>query len=440
MVLPSPILSIFLLICLILLNAFFAMSEIAIVSTNVNKMKKMSNSGNKKAKLFLKITESPSIFLATIQLGITLSGFLASAVAADNFSKILVSKLLFLDINKSLLQAICLITITIILSYFMLIFGELIPKRIAIEYSEKISLNVIKFLWFFYKCVGPFVKFLSFTTNKILSIFGIKPQKDNKVTEEDILNLVDASEETGVLEEKGIDMIKNIFEFEDKNISEIMTHRTSIFAIKDNLSINEFLKIVENEGYSRIPIYKENLDNIVGIVYVKDLIPIFNKDLDKLSILDYSRPPIYFPETTKCTKLLKEFQEKKIHMAVVIDEYGGTSGLITMEDLLEIIVGNIQDEYDEETSKSKVLSENKYIVDGTMPLDKIEELFKEEIFDKKDFETINGFLIDFIGKIPSGKETFSIKKTNSEYIFSILEVDRKKILKVQIEKKLLNKN
>ena len=127
-------------------------------------------------------------------------------------------------------------------------------------------------------------------------------------------------------------------------------------------------------------------------------------------------------------------------MAVVIDEYGGTSGLITMEDLLEIIVGNIQDEYDEETSKSKVLSENKYIVDGTMPLDKIEELFKEEIFDKKDFETINGFLIDFIGKIPSGKETFSIKKTNSEYIFSILEVDRKKILKVQIEKKLLNKN
>jgi putative hemolysin len=434
-------LNLFVLFVLIIINAFFAMSEIAIISLNTNRIKKLAEKGNKKAFLLMNIIKYPSDFLATIQVGVTLSGLLASAVAAEKFSKIIVYKLYFVPINPEILSVISLILITMILSYFTLVFGELIPKRIAMKYSEKISLNIVDIIWLFYKLARPFVKFLAISTDKILNIFGINAEKtDSFVTEEDILTLVDASEETGVLEQNGINMIKNIFEFEDKNISEIMTHRTVMTAVNQETSMQDFLKIAKEEGYSRIPIFKDNLDNIVGIVYVKDLLPLINsQNIEKLNINDYARNPIYFPETTKCSKLLMEFQEKKIHLAIVVDEYGGTSGLITMEDLLEIIVGNIQDEYDEEGQKIKMLSDNKYIFDGSVTLDKIEKIFKSDIFEENDFETISGFLINYLGKIPDKGETVSLTANDiEEYMILILEVDNKKILKIQMERNIVS--
>ncbi|MDR0675863.1 MAG: hemolysin family protein [Elusimicrobiota bacterium] len=430
-------LNIFILFVLIFANAFFAMSEIAIISVNSNRIKKLVEKGNKKAAFLVKITQTPSDFLATIQVGVTLSGLLASAVAAEKFSNMLTSKLSFIPIKENFLSAFSLIIITIILSYFTLVFGELIPKRIAMKYSEQISLQIVGIVWLFYKFTKPFVSFLSISTDGILKIFGLNLTKEQQnVTEEDIINLVDASEETGVLEQNGINMIKNIFEFEDKNISEIMTHRTAMIAVNSDTNIEDFLKIVADEGYSRIPIFKDNMDNITGIVYVKDLIPLINnKEMSNLNINDYARKPIYVPETTKCSKLLMQFQENKIHLAIVIDEYGGTSGLVTMEDLLEIIVGNIQDEYDEEGQKVKLVADNKYIFDGSVSLEEIEKIFKNDIFEKNDVDTISGFIIDRLGEIPEIGKTINLKiNDNDLYILEVLEVDTKKIIKIQMEK------
>ena len=346
----SAIPSLILLLVLIGTNAFFAASEIAVISANANRMKKMADEGNKRAKLLLQITDEPSDFLSTIQVGVTLSGFLASAVAADNFAVYFDEWLAFLPINKSLLHGIVLVVLNIILSYFTLVLGEITPKRIAMKYPDKLALGVVGVIWGLYKVAKPFIKLVTISTNGILRLLHIKPEDDEeKVTEEEILMMVEAGEETGSIDHNEKDMIENIFEFDDARVSEHIIDIRIVCAVPADMPLSQLLEVAAEEKYSRIPVYDENIDNILGVVHVKDLIQLAadpNRRDTKASEL--MRPILYVPETIQCSKLLKQFQEQKIHMAVVVDEYGGTEGIVTMEDLLESIVGNIDDEYDDQ--------------------------------------------------------------------------------------------
>lgn len=429
------LLSLILLTFLIFLNAFFAMSELAIISINTNKMKKRAEEGNKKAKLLLKIIDSPSDFLATIQVGVTLSGFLASAVAAEKFVGILTGYFSFLPLKPDLLGGIILIVITLILSYFTLIFGELVPKRIAMKFPDKIALAIIKIVWFFYLISRPFVIFLAASTNAVLKLFGLNGEDEEEVTEEEILLLVEEGEEKGFIEHRERDMIKNIFEFDDKKVSEVMTHRTDIVAVAIDTSLKDIIKIIDEEGYSRIPVYKDSLDNIIGVLYIKDLLPLLTQEScgENKNIEEYLRQIPFVPETKQCGMLLKQFQEEKIHIAIVVDEHGGTEGLVTMEDLLEVIVGDIEDEHDEEEEEIVALSNGLFVFDAATPVEDVEEYFDCNVFSGDDYDTIGGFMIEELGYIPKKGEKVLAGK--GEYILTVLEADSRRILKIQVERK-----
>ncbi len=421
-----------LLVVLILLNAFFAMSEIAVITLNDNKVKKQAKEGNKAAKILAKFIEAPSNFLATIQVGVTLSGFLASAVAADSFVGYVVAALP--QYNPQVVSSVSLVVITIILSFFTLIFGELVPKRVAMRSYESLSFRIAGTLRWIYIFEKPFVALLSWSTNGVLRLMGINPdEQPEEVTEEEIRMMVDVGNESGTIEESEKDMINNIFEFDDRTAEEVMTHRTDVTAIAVDTPIEEIISIAVEEGYSRIPVYREDLDDIIGILYVKDLLSRVLAEPDTpFALEEHMRTALYVPESTRCKDLLRVFKEKKLQMAVVVDEYGGTSGIVTMEDLLESIVGSIQDEYDDEEEGIHKLTEDKYTLDGITSLDEVENLFDIHFPEDADYDTIGGFIIEELGRLPEEGEhpSFSWDGVN----FTVLSMEERRIDKVSAER------
>lgn len=246
--------------------------------------------------------------------------------------------------------------------------------------------------------------------------------------------MVDQGEETGILQENETDMIRNIFEFDDKEVSDVMTHRTSITAADTTASIPEVLTLAQEEGFSRIPIYKDKLDNIIGVVYIKDLIPLLqNKSESDAQLSDYMRTPIYIPEGKKCSALLKEFQETKVHIAIVIDEHGGTAGLVTMEDLLEAIVGDIEDEYDNESEEIQKVSDDCYLLDGGVYLDDIEDELHIDLFDNTECDTIGGFVLDELGRFPAPGEQVTVP-AGGGWMVTVLEMDERRVTRVRLAK------
>ncbi len=424
---------IILLLFLILTNAFFAMSELAVISLNDGKLKKMASNGDKKAKMLVKLTEEPSKFLATIQVGVTISGFLASAVAADTFTEYIVDFFRNYNVNPSTVKAISLVVITFLLSYFTLVLGELVPKRLAMQNYEKISFRVARLLSIIYKIEKPLVALLSASTNGILRLLGIDPnQRQEEVTEEEIRMMIDVGNESGTIEQSEKDMIHNIFDFDDRIVDEIMTHRTEITAIDIDTTLNEIIDIALEEGYSRIPVYDDDLDNIVGILYIKDLLKlVLEQSTENFRVTDYMRSALYIPETNRCKDLFHEFQKSKIQMAVIVDEYGGTSGIVTMEDLIESIVGNIQDEYDDEEEEITLISDNLYKIDGMFALDKIERIFNIRFSEDEDYDydTISGYITGYLGRIPSKDEHPVVTVDNVD--FTVLNVEEHRITAVQ---------
>lgn len=424
---------IILLLFLIFTNAFFAMSEIAVISLNDNKIKKMASNGDKRAKLLVKLIDNPSNFLATIQVGVTISGFLASAVAADTFVEYIVYYFRNFDINPTVLRTVSLIVITLVLAFFTLVFGELVPKRMAMQNYEKISFRTSRLLSILYKFEKPMVVLLSASTNGILKLMGINPnQKPEEVTEEEIRMMIDVGNESGTIEQDEKDMIHNVFEFDDRIVDEIMTHRTEIVAIDINASLDEVISVADQEGYSRIPVYDDDLDNIVGVLYVKDLLKlIVDKPKDTFNVTNYMRSALYIPETNHCKDLFQEFQKTKKQMAVIVDEYGGTSGIVTMEDLIESIVGNIQDEYDDEEEEITKIYDDTYKIDGMYALEKLEKLFNIKFFEDEDYDydTISGYITGYLGRIPSKNEHPVISVDNVD--FTVLDVEEHRITKVQ---------
>ena len=423
-----------LLAVLILVNAFFAMSEIAIISLNDAKMEKMADEGHKKAKLVLKLTSNSTKFLSTIQIGVTLAGFLSSASAATSFAEMLTDAITKLvDVPQSVIAPVSVVVITLIISYFSLVFGELAPKRIGMQVPEKVAFAVVKPLLVISKITTPFVKFLSLSTNAVVRILGFDPNADEEVvTEEEIRMMVDVGGEKGVIEDTQKEMINNIFEFDDLDAGDIMTHRTDVIAADINtVTLDEFMGLAIEYGRSRIPLYDEDIDNIVGIVYVKDLLKYVGKEVKaKGTLKNIMREPYFIPETKACGELFKEMSSRKIQMAVVVDEYGGTAGILTLEDIVEAIMGNIQDEYDQEDEEISKIDDNTFTVDGTIDIEEIDELIGKAL-PEGDYETLAGFIMDELQCIPKDGEMNEVIFENVK--FTVLKVDDKRIEKIKVE-------
>ena len=437
----SIILKVVLLFALILVNAFFAMSEMAIVTLNDSKMEKMADEGHKKAKKVLRLTEDSSRFLSTIQVGVTLAGFLTSAVAATSFSSILTAWLIdIFNISdgsvKGLIASLSLILITILISYFSLVLGELLPKRIAMHNPESISFRVVGILLFFKAIMRPIVALLSASTNGMLRLFGINPKDTPQaVTEEEIRMLVDVGEEKGVIEESQKEMINNIFEFDDIVAADVMTHRTDVVAIDINDSFTTVLKTAIEEGYSRIPVYDDDLDDIKGVLYVKDLLKFVGQDLPKRGVSKLMRKAYFVPESKKCGELFSEMTEKRIQLAIVSDEYGGFAGIVTIEDLLESIVGNMQDEYDDEEEEFEKLNDTTYTIDGVTDIEEVEEELGIKL-PQGEYDTVAGMIMSILGRIPEENETPTVEVAGCEFtVESINErrIERVKIVKLPVE-------
>ncbi len=417
------------LLILILLNAFFAASEIAFISLNDAKIEKQAKEGNKKAQSIQSMLKDPSKFLATIQIGITLAGFLSSAFASESFARRLAPLLnnLFPMVSVSVWTNVSIIIITVILSYFTLIFGELVPKRLAMNNYEKIAFGSIRVIRVLSIIASPFVKFLTFSTNIVSKLFGVSGEEEETVTEEEIRMMVDVGEEKGTIDKEEKEMINNVFEFNDKVVSEIMVPRTEIFALDINSSISDVIdELSEDCRYSKIPVYNETIDEIKGIVYVKDIL--VSQKNKNAKIKGLVKKAYYVSETKLVNELFAELRKNKKQIAIVIDEYGGTSGIVTMEDILEEIVGEIYDEYDEIEEKFKQIDENTFILNGTIALYEVEKILDTEI-PEGDYDTLSGYLIEELGRIPNEKEKPIIETEKITY--KVEKCQDKRILRVK---------
>lgn len=425
-----------LLFFLTMINAFFAMSEIAIISLNDNKIDKLAEEGHKKARQVKKLTENSSNFLSTIQIGVTLAGFLTSATAAQSFAVMLtnaIAKTAIADvIPLGVITGISTVLITLITSYFSLVLGELAPKKIAMQKPERVSFAVVPILLFVSKVCMPFVKVLSLSTNGVVRLFGVDPNADEEqVTEEEIRMMVDVGQEKGVIEDVQKEMINNIFEFDDIDVADIMTHRTDMACVDLEDSLAETIQLSIQEGFSRIPVYEEDPDNVVGIIYIKDLLKYIGTPLPKSKGLkDIMREAYYVPETKPCGALFAEMTEKHIQMAIVVDEYGGTAGIVTLEDILEAIVGNIQDEYDNEDEEISQINETTFTIDGITDLEEIEQQIRVK-FPEGDYDTLGGFLISRLGYLPQDGQMNTVEFENLR--FTVLNVEERRIGKVKVE-------
>ena len=415
---------------LILLNAFFAATEIAVLSLNENKVRKQSEEGDKRAAKLLKIIEQPTTFLSTIQVGITLAGFLGSAFAADNFASLLTDWLVndigLTGISASALNTISVIVITLILSYFTLVLGELVPKRIAMQKPNaiiKISLGVVRFLSV---VLRPITWFLSISTNGVLRLLGIDPNKEaEEVSEEEIRMMVDIGEESGTIESGEKEMIENIFEFNNNTAEDVMIHRTDMEIIWLDDSPEQILSRIQETGLSRFPVCNEDIDDIVGLLATRDYL--LNSQLPQPKPLkELLRTPYFVPESIHTDVLFRKMQEKKCHMAIVVDEYGGTSGLITMEDLLECIVGNIYDEFDpQEEQEITKLSDNLWKVAGSVELDDLAEALDIALPEEEEYDTLGGLILDHLNAIPEDGSTFSLDLAGMH--IEVLEIQDRRI-------------
>lgn len=420
-------------------NAFFAASEMAIVSVRQSRIKPLADEGNKAAILVNKFIEEPSKLLATIQIGITFAGFLASAIGAQTLSNSLTRFLISLNVPglSSSAAWISTVVVTSIIALFTLVLGELVPKRMAISQSEKVALFSAGTINFLSKVTYPAVKFLTVSTNFIVKMLGgqVKATGDH-ISEEEIRLMINVGEEKGIFRETETEMINSIFEFDDTVAKEVMTPRTDIVALNLEATREEILDVIVEENFSRIPVYEESIDNIIGILYVKDLFAMIKKHIQwEVSLKDIIRPVHFVPEYKKIDELFKEMQKSKTHIAVVIDEYGGTAGLLTIEDLLEEIVGNIFDEYDDVVLDFEKIDDNTYIVSGMLDIGEVNDILDTDI-PEEEFDTISGMLLSHSGKMPE----VGYELTIDNIYFRIEEVDDKRISKIRVEKRDIDLN
>lgn len=424
------------LVVLIFINAFFAASELAFVNINENKVRIKADEGDKKAKKLYKLISQPSRFLSTIQIGITLAGFLSSAFAADFFAGPLAQFIYDLGVPISLgvLNTIAVVVITIILSYFTLVFGELVPKQLALQKPEEISNIAVGPISFLAFVCSPIVKFLTFSINTVLRLFRVDPNaEEEEATEEDIRMMIDLGDERGTIKAEERQMIDNVFEFNDKIVTDISTHRTDMAAFNIHLGLDEVIEEINKYRFTRFPVYEDDLDNIVGILHVKDLLLYIQSDpSETFHLKEVIREPYFVLESQPIDVLFSNMKQNNIHIAIVLDEYGGTEGLVTIEDVIEEIVGEISSESIEPghlEEEMEQISSNQYRLEGTLRLWELEDLLNID-FPSEEFDTISGFLIHELGYIPSKGEKPVITYKN-------LHFEVEKVLENRIEQIVL---
>ncbi len=400
---------------LILVNAFFAASEIAVVSLNANKLRKDAEDGNKKAARLLKLVEQPTSFLSAIQIGITLAGFLGSAFAAENFSDRLVSWLMddlkFTALSRNALNTLSVVVITIILSFFTLVLGELVPKRIAMHAPMKVATFTTPVVRVVAVIMKPIIWLLSVSTAGMLRLFGIKDKgEEEKVTEDEIRMMVDIGEESGTIDSKEREMIDNIFEFDNSTAKDVMTRMPDVVSVSLSDSDEHIMSVLNDCGFSRLLVWEDDPGNIVGVLIAREYLLNLRSEQPK-PLRDILRPTTMVPETIPCDKLFSEMQKDQRHMVPVINEYGEMVGIVTLEDLIEEILGNIYDESDDVTEDGdaiKELSEGCWRIPGTTPLDDVRRKLDVDIPEDVEANTLGGLAISCLTEIPEDGTVFEV--------------------------------
>ena len=410
------ILMLLLQVLLIALNAIFACAEIAVISMNETKVDKLAEQGDKRAKCLKKLTVQPAKFLATIQVAITLSGFLGSAFAADNFADPLVDwfvRIFELELSGAALASLdsaAVVIITIILSFFTLIFGELVPKRVAQRKTEALALGMSRMIYFISKLFAPLVFILTASTNGILRLMGIDPnENEESVSEEDIIMMVDAGSEKGTIDSEEQQFIQNVFEFDDLTADEISTHRTEVSLLWMDESIEEWDKTIHDSRHNLYPVCGETVDDVVGVLNTKDYFRLENKDKETV-LREAVRPAYFVPETVKADVLFRNMRQTKNFFAVVLDEYGGMHGIITINDLIERLVGDITDEETAEEKEPDIvpLDSETWKISGVAPLPEVAEALQMEL-PIDEYDTFGGLVFGNFGSVPEDGTTFEIE-------------------------------
>lgn len=401
----DPLLSILILVLLTAINAFFAASEIAVISLSEVKLRKQAEEGDRRAKKLLALMQAPDNFLSAIQIAITLAGFLNAAFAADSFADPLTQWLYeevgFTALPVSVLSTLMVILVTIILSYFTLVLGELVPKRVAMKKTEGVARATVGVVWAVATVFRPVIWLLSKSTNGVLRLLHIDPKADEEdVSEDEIRMMVDLGEERGAIQSNEKELIDNIFEFNNTTAEDVMVHRTDMVMIWVGDTPEEILRTIRDSGISRFPVYDEDADDIVGILNTRDYL--LNAQLPKPKPLrELLRSAYFVPESVRTDVLFRDMQSKKVHLAIVVDEYGGTSGLVTMEDLLEEIVGNIYDETDPQAVADIVkVDDNLWRVNGAVSLEELSKAIEIELPTEEEYDTLGGLIFDQFTTIP----------------------------------------
>lgn len=422
-----------LILFLTAVNAFFASAEMAMVSLNRNRLTSLAKKGNKKAVLLEKLLSEPTKFLSTIQVGITLAGFFSSASAATGISGVFGEFLGGLGIPYG--TQIAFVVVTVLLSYVTLVFGELYPKRLALQNSEKIAMFSVKPIMVVYKIAMPFVKLLSISTSLLIRLTGMETKGlEEKVSREEIRSLIGVGQEHGVINETEREMIDSIFRFDDKIAKTVMTPRTEVFMLDLDMPYSDYVDSIVGEKHSRIPIYRGDIDNIIGILNLKDfLTEAYELGFENVDIEKIMRPPYFVPERKYIDDLFKELQASSTHIAVLIDEYGGFSGIVTVEDLLEEIVGEIYDEFDEEDTNIKKISESEYLIRGLATVEDLNELLHLNLNeDSEEYDTLGGLLLHLIEYIPEPGEKKAVEYKNLLFDIALVKDNRIELVKLTI--------
>lgn len=414
------IVQIFIIVLLTMVNAFFAGAEMAVVSVNKNKIKRLASQGNKKADLILSLSENSTNFLSTIQVAITFAGFFSSASAATGISQVLAKQLNGIGIPYS--ETLSVIVVTVLLSYFTLVFGELVPKRVALQKAESFSLLCVTPIYYISIVMAPFIRLLSMSTNGFLHLIGMKTETlEEEVSEEEIKSLLETGQETGVFNDIEKEMITSIFSFDDKKAKEVMTPRQDMIAIDCTKFCDEYLDTILQSRHSRIPVYDESIDTIVGILSVKDLmIQAKAQNFSNLDLKELLQKPYFVHENIMIDKLFKDMQHKQLRMAILIDEYGGVSGLVTLEDLVEEIVGDIRDEYEMAEPEITRLAPDTYLIPGHTLLYDLNETLHLHL--ESNCDTLSGYLIEQLGYIPE-KSQLPITLDTTEVTFTVTDMN-----------------
>ena len=421
------------LLCVVFLtfvNAFFAGAEMAVVSVNKNKIRRLADNGNKKAVLIQKLLEDSTKFLSTIQVVITFANFFSSASAASGISKILGSWMSKFNVPFS--ETIALVIVTLLLSFVTLVLGELVPKRIALQKAEAFSLWSVKPIYIISKVMAPFIKLLSLSTNFILRLVGMKTENiEERVSEEEIKALLESGSEQGVFNEIEKEMITSIFSFDDKIAKDVMVPRKAVYAIDIEEPLEDYVDELISSRHSKIPVYKEDIDNIIGVLHMKDFILAAKENtFTGVKIEEIMQEPYFVPESKNTDELFRDLQTKKNHMAILIDEYGGFSGIVTVEDLVEEVMGEINNGYEEEEPEFVQVDEKTYVVDGQMLVDDLNDKLHLKL-ETENYDTLSGYMVEHLGYIPKDGTHPELKVDG--VVLRVDQMEQKAIKKIKIK-------